>query len=482
MILDESHPPDVDLFGEGIDENTLHRLESAILGSEGPVKNVNLDHNHLEDSAMMELMRILTVHTAASLVSLNLAGNRLRDPGAEVLADNCPSLGSLIHLNLANNEISELGMTKIAKAVHSQLPLQSLDLADNMSLTVTSVGLVSELNKTTLRSLRIAGNRLIEKGAYGLIYLGEQPVDFGEQLYREGLDGEPVPFTGLEQDGSLQALDMSRCLCGPNLEGTNIDFSIARLVEKSFLVDLNVSSNPLLFQERDVRQCLPHYYPSEPCPFSLAEKSGFTYIPEALVKNTCLTRLDISNTSLYNELFGDILLALASNSTLLSLNVADNDLDDHAVPATTNFLRSNDSLTHLDLTLNEFNGPGIGAIVDALEQNSVMKSFHVSDRRGLLEDALASRVASKLEQNRPPTVFTVFCLESDSDSIAVLCTALSGQEHVLRMGRQDALGSLQAALASKIQPHERVELVSPDGSRLLDYPDDSTVAEVLQLV
>ena len=119
---------------------------NTILTSLNLAQNRHLSH---------EAVRILANNK--TLISLDLAHNRIGDEGAQALASNT----TLTSLNLSCNEISSEGVQAFAR----NTTLISLNLCNNQ---IKARGTQAFANNTTLISLDLSGNQINAKGAQTL--------------------------------------------------------------------------------------------------------------------------------------------------------------------------------------------------------------------------------------------------------------------------------------------------------------------------
>merc|ERR1712232_619914 len=92
--------------------------------------DINLGGQGLDVGHVKLLMDRLTVEPN-SVRKLNLAGNKLGDDGAKMIADQVAQLCELTHLHLAKNGIGDEGAEAVRAAVE-QLPcFRGLDLRNN---------------------------------------------------------------------------------------------------------------------------------------------------------------------------------------------------------------------------------------------------------------------------------------------------------------------------------------------------------------
>ncbi|XP_005106245.1 leucine-rich repeat-containing protein 71 isoform X4 [Aplysia californica] len=149
----------INLWYTGLSEDTLHTLAvflpqctniknvlldgnpvkeenwAELIGEESLVQNLSLRHCKITDKGSAGLGRALGTAKVANtkLLSLNLTGNDIGDPGAESLAGGLRMNRTLMSLTLTSNKVGDKGVAKISEAL-SRFPLSHEEVVERRKL------------------------------------------------------------------------------------------------------------------------------------------------------------------------------------------------------------------------------------------------------------------------------------------------------------------------------------------------------------
>ncbi|XP_048251242.1 leucine-rich repeat-containing protein 71-like isoform X4 [Haliotis rufescens] len=121
-----------------LDGNSIQEGEEnwhLLVDDDSSVQLLSLQHCSVSDEAAVGIGKALGTAKRfnTKLMSLNLAGNRITDVGAEHLAGGLRMNRSLLSLSLANNHIGDKGVKKIAEAL-SRFPLTHEEVVERRRL------------------------------------------------------------------------------------------------------------------------------------------------------------------------------------------------------------------------------------------------------------------------------------------------------------------------------------------------------------
>ena len=180
----------LNLGGNGITDEGLTYLTTALIKKNCKLKSLGLDSNGITDKGVKDLTEAL-INTNCNLSSLNLAGNDLTDEAVEHLTTALKNPGcNLRSLGLECDEITDEGVKHLTKALtNSNCKLNSLGLESNR---ITDKGvkhlteaLTHDTNDCKLNRLGLANNKITDEGVK---HLTTALINTNCQLYSLGLE------------------------------------------------------------------------------------------------------------------------------------------------------------------------------------------------------------------------------------------------------------------------------------------------------
>lgn len=153
QLLASFLPQCVNLKNVILDGNTVKEENwYELIGEESLVQNLSLRYCQITDKGAISIGHCLGSAKKANtkLVSLNLTGNSIGDPGAEAIAGGLRMNRTLLALTLTSNHIGDSGVAKIAEAL-SRFPLSHEEVVERRKL-ISDRG-SPDRNKSVMESL-----------------------------------------------------------------------------------------------------------------------------------------------------------------------------------------------------------------------------------------------------------------------------------------------------------------------------------------
>jgi len=125
-------------------------------------------------------------------------------------------------------------------------------------------------------------------------------------------------------------------------------------------------------------------------------------ISQALMHNSYLTILDMSNNKIGYEVVSELANSLRTNSSLTVLDLSNNDIDDRCAYSLSDSLMHNMSLTTLHLDNNDINDIGASSFVEVLENHNDVLTVLTMKRNQGISDEVLDRIAKATKHGRSP--------------------------------------------------------------------------------
>ncbi|XP_022783849.1 protein NLRC5-like [Stylophora pistillata] len=340
-----------------LDKAALVTIEHILRSS------VKLTYLHLNnDLRSTSLTPVLRANR--TLTHLNLRNAKIRNAGAEaleeVLRENC----TLTHASLRDNEISHIGAEALARGLEFNKVLVHLDIRNNWIGNQGAVAFAKafELN-STLKYFDV-----------GIDYITPRELEY---ILDSGIN---AIAKSLRSNCSLTYLDVRGSIFS--------DSSAAALGEA-------LRSN----------RTLSHLYLNSPLICSQLEKMGIQFgnLAAAAFKralqsrDTKITHLNLSNTSITSSCAKILAEALHSNTTLIRLDLSENKIDSRGAEAIANGLKSNRTLTHLKLRVNQISDAGAVRFAQCLQSNRTLLYLDLIENG--IKRSGAAAIAEALKSN-----------------------------------------------------------------------------------
>ena len=145
--------------------STLERIKE----NDHELTEVNFNLYKIKDAGAQDLANAFSNNN--TLTSLSLGGNKITDAGAQALAASLVNNKTLTNLNISHNEIGALGTQALADSLVKNKALKNLNIRYNEIGDGGAQALAEALiNNITLKSLNLSGNQITDVGAQDLEY------------------------------------------------------------------------------------------------------------------------------------------------------------------------------------------------------------------------------------------------------------------------------------------------------------------------
>eukprot|EP00668_Euglena_longa_P001414 GGOE01001674.1.p1 GENE.GGOE01001674.1~~GGOE01001674.1.p1 ORF type:complete len:878 (+),score=288.49 GGOE01001674.1:120-2753(+) len=369
------------------------------------IRTLDLQGQGMTAVGMEWLCKGLTM--AKNLTILNLSRNKVGDEGARFLADMLKHSLYLTSLDASRNCIGEAGGLRIASAFGTNHALRHLDLSHNLLRDDVLQQLTRTLtdSNTSLQRLCLQNVDLGPQGAYAMGQLLSTSTSIQELDLEDNPRGDPSSLAlHLEHNATLNSLAVDS-------RGGNPQKLLRALSRNTGLTHLKLTFTTLdestavtlamaLRRNRTLQTLL---WPTDPD--HQTHPTLLSDVLGALKANTSLRRLSLAGHQL-GDCIGTLQDALQScpvewlDLSCTYLHIHPNSLD-----ALADMLRENQRVTYLDLSLNLFEDR-ICALIPALESNCTLVNLNLS-YTGVGNDALRSVAESLVHNIRLQTLGTL---------------------------------------------------------------------------
>ena len=388
---------------------------AAVLSQNTELEELDISCNSFQAAGIMKIMQ--GIKHISALTKLDIAHNMVGDEAIEYivgdLSCNCRLRKlSLSHVNLksaigfkyldirslnvfdcSNNNISEQSTNEILSFLSLCDNLQKLDLS-NINLQSTSIDMLNELNIFNLTKFSISGNGVTVHAANNIAVL----LSKNNKLEELDLSCNNLQELGIRNIlksifiSTLYCLNISNCIINDSKNISEI------LAHATSLVELDMSYNRLSADDmKDLFYKMKHIIANLirlNVSGNIINDEGATALADALLENTKLEELCLSDNSLHVESINKIFSRLQI-STLIKVIISHNEITDEAADVIANFLSRNTRLQELDLSHNDLQAAGVVSICQV--NLSKLTNFSLS-HNSITSDA-ANQIAAFLSCN-----------------------------------------------------------------------------------
>ncbi|XP_021109646.1 leucine-rich repeat-containing protein 34 isoform X3 [Heterocephalus glaber] len=295
-------------------------------------------------------------------ITLSIAGNNRLIPVQKVTAEDFCILSKLLKdnpyingLDVRYNLINDIGAHYAAKLLQKQLYLIYLNLMFNDIGPEGGELLAKALHNTTLKYLRMTGNKIENKG--GMVFAAM-----------------------LQINSSLEKLDVGDCDLGMQ---SVVAFATV-LTQNQAIKGINLN-RPILYGEQEESTVhLGHMLKENHCLVELhmckhgIKNCGFHQLCNALYLNSSLRYLDVSCNKITRD--GMVYLAdvLKTNATLEVIDLSFNRIENAGANYLSESLTShNRSLKALSVVSNNIEGEGLVALSQSMKTNPTLSHIYI---------------------------------------------------------------------------------------------------------
>ena len=196
--------------------------------------------------------------------------------------------------------------------------------------------------------------------------------------------------------------------------------------------------------------------------------AGATALAEAIQTNSTLTVLHLSENIIADAGATALAKAIQRNSMLTVLDLSDNGIADGGATALAEAIQTNSSLRVLDLSDNRIADAGATALAEAIQTNSTLAVLHLSEN--IIADAGATALAKAIETK---STLTLLCLNNNRISDAgatALAKAIQRNSMltVLDLSDNGIADGGATALAEAIQTNSTLTALHLSGNGIAD--------------
>jgi Ran GTPase-activating protein (RanGAP) involved in mRNA processing and transport len=370
------------------------------------VKNIDLADNVVSDLCMHNLKNIIS---NKRVQFLDLSSNMISTEGLKIIQNDLMKSEDLKYLNLGvvpgcfrRNNFSGEGGLILAKILLSNSSISTLILQDN-DLGETNVEKIGSalIQNTTLRKLKIADNKIKNKGAYSILQNSYNLVNLNlsnneitpevcgeiKKLLENSIniqelnwDSNNIGVKGINQ--IIEGLQVSRSLRHLSIKNTNLgDLGLKILANglryNKYLHTLDVSSNSITYESFiQICDCLStNQITTLKIKNNLLGDESMLYFSENILSypdNYKLTYFDFSSCKIYDQGLIYLLSKLVTNDKILKIKLRDNYFTHEIDYVVIDFIEKNYKLTLLDLNKNRFSYQCLQKLQKIVERNQKM--------------------------------------------------------------------------------------------------------------
>ena len=208
----------------------------------------------------------------------------------------------------------------------------------------------------------------------------------------------------LSETNIVSKLTLGHTLSGNRIESKGLQLISSALIMNTSLTELDLSncSFPITTENGPVLEMMLKRNSSLKCLLfrnTHMSDAGVMYIANGLADNKAITALRLYNcgiTSTGAKYIGD---ALASNKSLTLLNIAHNRIGGDGTKCIAEGLRRNSSVTTCVLDSCEINNTGVCLLADAVAVNTTLESLWIEDNLDITDEGLL-KLLEALEKSR----------------------------------------------------------------------------------
>ena len=422
---------------------------TSIISTNGPMENLSLSNNNLNDDGVIKIAQSLCKHTKLKVI--NLQSNNITEKAAEALASIISSNTGLEQLYLDNNTI-QLGVITISTALTNISLLKVLDLDNNNIHEEAADELSAAIRaNNSLEKLCLGGNRLgsstvmIVNALKQITTLKELNLN-GNQNRSEEL--APALTSIISVNKSIENLLLS----DNNLNDDGVIKIAQSLCKHTKLKVINLRSNNIT---EKAAEALASIISSNARLEKLylgynTIQLGVITMSTALTNISSLKVLDLDNNNIPEEAADELSAAIRANNSLKKLCLGSNHLRSSTVMIV-NALMQVTTLKKLSLTGNQNRNKELApALTSLLSHNKSMESLLLRDNN--LNDDGILKIAQSLCRHTKLKIINLRSnniTEKAAEALGSIISSNTGLEQLYLGNNTIQLGVIKLAKALK---------------------------------
>ena len=391
VISNNIHLQEVNLGYNNLEASGIIKIAGSLQQKISSLTKLYINHNSITHEAANDIAAVISCNTG--LQEIDVSKNHLQTIGAKKIAKALGKNSALEKLNLSNNNITGEAAGDIANAIIFNTKLQEIDISENYLLTAGVQEIMKALQGiNTLRKLCLSNNNVTGEAADDIA-----AVVFGNT----SLQVIDVSGNDLQTNGAINIAKALRKNCALeklNLSNNNIadeaaDDIAAVISCNTTLQEIDVSGNHLQTRgAKMITMALVKIYAPEKLNLSNNNITGD--IMAAILFNTKLQELDISNNNLLTTGAREIMKALQGINTLRKLCLSNNNITGEAADDVAAVLFCNTSLQEIDVSGNNLQTRGSKKIAKALGKIPALEKLNLSNNNitGEAADDIAAAI------------------------------------------------------------------------------------------
>ena len=326
-----------------------------------------------------------------TLTTLDLNDNNIYDKGSiAVLAEAIGKNKTLTTLYFGHNIFGNKGVIALAQALKTNKTLTTLNISYN-KFDVEGANALAEALKTnrTMMTLEIEHNNIGDEGTEALV----EALKTNNILMTLNLSDNTIGDKGanalvevLKTNNILKTLNLGNNTIGDEATKALVDTKLTKL----YLYNNNISSEGAiaLAEVLGKNKLLRTLDIGGNYNMGL---EGIKAFAKALITNTTLTELNLSDNKISDEGGKALAEALKINTTLTTLIILKNFISNEGAKAIAEVLKTNTTLTKIDLGENHIGVEGVDALVNALKRNTTLTTLILYDNNQIPFDYFFGR-------------------------------------------------------------------------------------------
>ena len=385
----------VNFSNNNISEDTLSEF-SDFLSSCTKLEELNLSNTNLRTEGAIKLFKNLTCFT---LKIINISGNCITETAANHIAKSLSKNNKLQEIDVSCNAFHSSGISNILASINIA-SLTKLNISNNVNISFNLIGRYL-VHATKLVALDLSYNK-VEKASFDDFLIGISILKM-LNLQNIGITDETALALVFVLSGNenLQELDLSY----NDLHAEGIS-SIFRRLNISQLTKINISNNAIDEQVADD-------------------------IGNFLSKNMNLEELDASCNNLHSSGIIKLCKRLTNLSKLTKLKIGGNHFTHLAADNVANLILHNSKLEVVDLSNNDLLADGIISIFNSMKNMFTLTSVNIS--HNWITNEAATDIASVLSQNIYLKELYLTNNYMESNGIITLCKGMSNISYLTHL-------------------------------------------------
>ena len=377
---------------------------------------LNISHNSIINETIRELKIILLRST--ELKEFDLSFNSLCVSDAVNILQGMKNISNLVTINLSHNNITDEAADELANVLLHNTSLQKIDLSCNNLSTSDAIKIFKGMkNISKLETINISHNMITCEAADELAAV---------LSHNNSLQIFDISYNYLNSEGCIKVMDGIDNLKKIDISCNQItdeaaDSIVAFLSHKSELEELILSCNNFhksclfkhiktvrltkldisstLLEADDIATALMHNTKLKDIDLSNNEllSDGITRICLKMKNILNLKRINISQNWITCEAADDIANVLSQNTNLQELNLSNNYLQSDGIITLFNRMSNISQLTHLDISYNKITDEAADNIARFLLHNNHLDVLDLSNN--LIQSAGARTIFGRTNTN-----------------------------------------------------------------------------------